>query len=190
MFAHQSWIPQLKAPRFQAFGGPLLKGNARKARPFSKRAPILIVLKSEPKGQGRYDLLRYQALIQKILFRLARRFKIKVLAYSQLNSNHIHFLIQSPTKEAQSHLLRAFSGLVARVVWSAERGRAARMISKASIKSLWSQRPYSQILSWGNELSLWKRFVNRKGSRIMMDSLTPSPIKSLERATKDLSNTS
>jgi REP element-mobilizing transposase RayT len=185
MFPHQSWIPQLKAPRFQAFGGPLLKGNARKARPFSKRSPMLIVLKSEPKAQGRYDLLRYQVLIQKILFRLARRFKIKVIGYSQLNGRHIHFLIQSPNKNAQSHLLRAFSGLVARVVWSSERGRPA-----TSIKSLWSQRPYSQILSWGSELSLWKRFVGRKGPQSLGTSFIFAGHSSADRESESLSNTS
>jgi hypothetical protein len=158
MFVHQTGFGLLKSRRFQAFGGPLLKGHARQARPFSKRLPMLFVMKSAPKAHGRYDLLRYQRLIQKVLGRLARKMRIQVIAYSQLNGRHIHFVIQSPSREAQANFLRALSGLVARAVWSAERGRPAK-----NVKNFWAQRPYSQLLSPGPELSLWKRFIHRKG---------------------------
>ncbi len=157
MFPHQSWLPPLKLPRFQAFGGPLLKGNARSARPFSRRSPLLLVMKSAPQARGRYDLLRYQRHIQRVFSRLARRFRVDVMAFGQRDGRHIHFIVRAPSRKVLSDLLRAFAGLVARRVWCAERGRPAQ-----NLRSLWIQRPYSQILNWSSEIKDWRRYIGRK----------------------------
>jgi REP element-mobilizing transposase RayT len=99
------------------FGGSLLVGKRKTQRPLSTKMPIHLVLKSSHSRLFRPDDLRLAHLFKKE----ARRFGIKVYDFA-VNWNHIHFLIQIPSRESYVRFIRAVtSGIV--VVLSHKFGR-------------------------------------------------------------------
>ncbi len=83
----------------------------------------------------------------------AAYFGIRLHHYAILNG-HLHFLLQAGHREALSGFLRVISGVIARRVLGAEKGRpkGARM---------WEGRPYSRVLTWGREFKNVLAYIQR-----------------------------
>jgi len=104
-----------------SFGGSLLKkSHAKTKRPFSRKLAIHVVLRST-KAVGGQSLLRQGRRVDEALFEEASRQSVKIHAAANAG-NHLHLLVQAPSREHLSAFLRAVSGRIAMIATGARKG--------------------------------------------------------------------
>ena len=130
----------LKAARAGFGGAGTDRAHPTKARPFSARAPLHIVMRSQI-ARGEYSLLRHGRKVEKILADEAARVggKLHDLANS---GNHLHLVVQLPSQKAMRRFMRASSGLVARTVLGAYKGSPSSLF-KLRAKTAGAVQPVS-----------------------------------------------
>ena len=111
-------------------GGSLGIGKRKVARVLGTRTPIHFVLKS----QKSINLYLQRPLLQKLLYRYAQRFGIKIYKES-VQRDHWHFCIKMTNRHLYRGFIRALTGTIARQLG----------------KGLWSQLPFSRIVTWGRD---------------------------------------
>jgi len=134
-----------------AFGGSNLKNSHAKAkRPFSKKLPVHVVMRSA-KAKGSLSLSLHNRKIEAVLFDEAARRHLKL--HSAANAgNHLHLLVQAPSREHLSAFLRAISGRIAMIVTGARKG--------ASLTSrFWDQRPFTRLVSLGRDFTTVLQYI-------------------------------
>jgi REP element-mobilizing transposase RayT len=112
------------------FGGSLNQGKRKEARILDTRKPIHFVLKSQKSA----NLYLRRVELQKLLYRYAKKFGIKVYKES-VQRDHWHFCIKITNRHLYRAFIRALTGTIARKIG----------------KGLWSQTPYSRIVTWGRD---------------------------------------
>jgi hypothetical protein len=117
----------------KGFGGSLLQGQRKSARPLSPRAPIHLILKSEQARDGK-SFIRNQIIVRRELKRWARRFYIEILAVS-VNGNHIHLCLRVKMRENYHRFIRALTSRLSHL-----------------LKIKWTLRPWSRLISMGMDL--------------------------------------
>ena len=169
--AAQTPLPGLEFKKQLSFGGSLLKlSHAKTARPLSSKQALHVVLRSDF-AQGERSLLRHERVIRNMLLRQGRRHGVKVYRVANAG-NHLHLLVRFTKRRGLQNFLRGSSGLIARKVLGAERGRAKMrdpdrapgpragfhtesMSQNKAFTSerqrFWSQRPFTRIVSWGKD---------------------------------------
>ncbi|MEO5668053.1 MAG: transposase [Bdellovibrionota bacterium] len=136
-------LPCLEFKKTLAFGGSLLKSShAKSSRPLSSKHALHIVLRSEW-AQGARTMLKHEQVIRNTLLKLGRKHGVKVYRVANAG-NHLHLLVRFTKRRGLQNFLRGASGLIARKMLGAERGRAHK-------DSFWSQRPFTRIVSWGKD---------------------------------------
>lgn len=140
-----------------SFGGGLLKGaNAREPRPISTKNFLHVVLKSDiAKKTETYDLrlTSKRAQVLKILKAKLHDYGIRIHS-SAIASNHIHLLITVKSRKKYCQWIRRITGLIARLILDAEKGRASKM-------SFWTSRPFTRIVFWGRDLRAVMAYLER-----------------------------
>src|SRR4051812_3601385 len=108
-----SFLPALKMPSELAHGGELRKGKRKQIRPYDPGRPLHLILKSS-RARGEWSMLsqRHSAWIERELYALARRFRVKVYRFVNVG-NHLHLLVQAKRKRDFKAFLKAFSGMIA-----------------------------------------------------------------------------
>ena len=139
---HQLTFHALKNEKLKTFGGSLLKGNPRSPRPLSLKRPLHLVLRSSI-ARGDLSLLRRAREIEDLVHRTARASDVKVYRFAN-SGNHLHLIVRPRTRRAFHAFIRAITGLIARLVLCAERGRAHGT-------RFWDARPFTRIIEWGRE---------------------------------------
>ena len=132
-------FPSLLSYARAGFGGAgTQRSHPTKARPFSPRAPLHVVMRSE-RARGDFSLLRYGRRVEKILAGEAARVGGKL--YDLANSgNHLHLVVRLPSPTAMRRFMRASSGLIAREVLGAKKGTPSEML-RLTAKSSVSVQP-------------------------------------------------
>src|SRR5690606_24653631 len=102
-----------------------------------------IVLKSS-RATGRLSLLRYCNEIARLIASQAERKHIKVYAVSNAG-NHLHLLIQAPSREYFQAFIRGLSARISQLVM----GKAREQHREKFEGSFWDARPFTKIVSWG-----------------------------------------
>jgi len=151
--ARQAYLPSLQTLSLKEFGGSLLKGNARDARPLSLKRPIHLVLKSSMAKRERSFLHPIRAKrIRETVTRLARLKRIRVYRYAN-SGNHLHLVIRTRSRKTYLDFIRSLSGILARLTLAKERGLAQQSRNSAESPRLkfWDSRPFTRILEWGRE---------------------------------------
>lgn len=137
------------------FGGALHPSHPKKCRPIDANQALHVVLRS-PMARGKLSMLRdsYELQIKLIIRRQARTFGIKIHRYAN-GGNHLHMLVSPPANRAHfAHFLRAVSGLVARLVLKAERGRAKG-------EKFWQYRPFSRTVAFGRAFEVCRKYISK-----------------------------
>lgn len=111
-----------------------------------------VTLKARRGGLREKTTLRW---LQAFLPEKCRRYEVKLFHYS-IQGNHLHLLIQCGDRKSLSKLLRVVSGVVARKVLGAEKGRGKDV-------GFWGARPYSRVLTWGREFRNVLSYIERNG---------------------------
>ena len=138
--------------RVGAFGGELLLGKRKSARPVATRRPMHTTLRSEHAIGNRSFLMPHNSrVIRSLMKSLCSRFGIRVYEYS-INSNHIHLLTLAKTRQGYKSFLRAFSGAVAMKMTGARKGTGLA-------KRFWAARPWSRIVAWGKAFLVARKYV-------------------------------
>ncbi|MFZ4402906.1 MAG: transposase [Pseudobdellovibrionaceae bacterium] len=135
------------------FGGSLLKkSNAKVARPISTKHAMHIVLRSDP-AKGTYSMLaaNRSKKIQRIIWTQARRCGVRIYEYANVG-NHLHILLRLSRRDGFRNFLRSITGLIARLVLGAEKGKAQGL-------KFWSYRPYSRLVDWKKGYQIAKDYV-------------------------------
>lgn len=126
------------------FGGSLLKGHAKVRRPLATKNAIHLVLKSQL-ACGARSLLnpRNAAAVERIVRKHAGQSGVRVYHYVNVG-NHLHLVIRLGRQTSYRRFIRSITGLIARQVLRAERGRARGL-------KFWQARPFTRIVSWGRD---------------------------------------
>lgn len=140
----QPFLTGLKPRGVQQFGGTLIKGNPREARPISVKRPMHLVMRSSLAVKSHSFLHRTRVRqIEALCHRLGRELGVKVYQYAN-SGNHLHLIVLPRSRVAFHAYLRALTGLIARITMGVERG-------KCLDKKFWDARPYTRVITWGRE---------------------------------------
>jgi len=145
MFQHQPMIPAFKLDRRFSFGGPLLKGHARRARPVSKNFPLFLSFESRSSG-GLSSLLLNERWILSLARRLAARFRIRLHSLRVSSAKDLQILLNVRKRSDLAGFLRSLGGLIPRKLMEKKSFR-----SKNWRGNFWRQRPFSWILNWKDQ---------------------------------------
>jgi REP element-mobilizing transposase RayT len=134
-----------KGNRHLEHGGSLRKGQRKIRRPFDSKRPLHLVLRSS-KAKGAWSFLApmNKLWIEILIPELATRFGVKVYRFSN-SGNHLHLLINAPSRRAFQSYLRSLSGLLARKITHARKGHP--IIGG----KFWDELAFTKVLSWGRE---------------------------------------
>lgn len=146
------------------FGGSLLKGNPKQARPLSTKHAIHLVLKSH-RAYGQNSLLheRNCERVSRIVHHQAKQRSIRIYHFVNVG-NHLHVVIRIQSKsivcgKQEFHsFIRAISGLIARQVLKAERNSAKNV-------QFWVARPFSRLITWGRDYNFVTRYMGKNRSQ-------------------------
>ena len=148
----QPYLPGFQAFGIKEFGGTLIKGNPREARPISIKRPMHVVMRSSlAKGPHSFLSPKRSKRIRDLIHRMGSAKGVKVYRFAN-SGNHLHLIVLSRTREGLSDYLRAISGLIARMTLNVERGRALGV-------KFWDARPYTGILEWGRQFRSAARYL-------------------------------
>jgi REP element-mobilizing transposase RayT len=147
------------------FGGSLLKGNPRDARPIAVKRAMHLVLKSKKAVGARSFLAPARAAAILVLMnRVARLHGIRIHRYAN-GGNHLHLIVQTPSRVAFHKFLRGTTGVIARMTLGVERGRArgeqgleAQALPRPR-SSFWDARPFTRIIQWGRDFQKTNAYV-------------------------------
>jgi len=119
------------------FGGSLLCGKRKSARPLSTKKPIHLILKCS--GKSVFNPTNRK--LEKLIRHQASKYGIKIYEVA-LNWTHVHLLIKLPSREAYVAFIRTITSLIVSFVSKSK---------DMNLKSIFDLRPYTKILSWGKQ---------------------------------------
>jgi hypothetical protein len=125
-------------PRME-HGGAVRMGRRKLERPVSVRRPMHVTLHSE-RARGAWSLRRHRLAVREALSACSRRTGIVVYDFANVGS-HLHLLVRARRRPDLQTFLRSFSGLVARIVTGAQKGRPLN-------GRFWTALAWSRVVSW------------------------------------------
>jgi len=134
------------------FGGSILQGKRKSARPLSTRKPIHLILKCSGKSVFNPSNRKLENLVRN----QANKYGIKIYEIA-FNWSHVHLLIKLPSRDAYVAFIRTVTSLIVSFV-----SKAQGIVSKSKsldLKSIFDLRPYTKILSWGKQFQRVVEYV-------------------------------
>jgi REP element-mobilizing transposase RayT len=139
------------------FGGSLLRGNARGPRPLSTKLPLHVVFKAA-KGMRSMKSPRLFRPVNLMVHQVAKKYGISIYQYANVG-NHLHVLVQLPSRRAWVQFAREVAG-----------GVAQTMSNK---KGFWGQKPFTRVVAgWRTAFWTVKKYIARQHDN--MDGVVPS----------------
>src|SRR6186997_1924555 len=130
----------LEGNNVRYFGGAYLSSNPKEKRPLSLKKSSHLVMRSLL-AKGPLSLLRHNEKIEKIIYKQAKKFGVKIYRYAN-GGNHLHLIVLPMSRRAFNSFIRSISGLIARLVLKVERGDPKGI-------QFWEKRPFTRIVEWG-----------------------------------------
>lgn len=153
----QLLFEKLKARSDTAFGGSLLKNShAKGPRPISTKQTMHVVLRvSEKLSKFSFVRNKTSQLLYKVLERQSKLHGVKLYKVAQAH-NHIHLILLPRSRRAYLTFIRSVCGLIPRYLLpnSKVEGRG-----EASRVGFWAQRPWSRLISWGQDYLRVKEYL-------------------------------
>lgn len=120
------------------FGGRLLKGKRKSARPLGFKSSNHLVLKAK----NSFLLLQNKRLVSEVLHRYGKKFGVQILSHA-VQSDHVHISFQTHNREAYRKWIRAVTSI---------------LVAKISgLKFIF--RPWSRIVAWGRAYQAVKAYI-------------------------------
>ena len=122
-----------------AFGGSLLKGNPKVARPLSVKNPIHLVLRAD---KSRFRLPKNFARANECLEKTAKKHGVRVYQYANVG-NHFHVVLRIMNRRQWAAFIRQLT---------------SRLAFMAQIR--WPKRPFTRIVAgWRKAYTALKRYI-------------------------------
>ena len=133
------------------FGGSLLRGKRKTARPLDSTKPIHTVLKST----NSLLLLKNRVEIEHILFTYAEKFAIKIYDCG-IHADHIHLSLKIPNRRMYLRWIRAVTSVL--------------VMRFKGLK--WKLRPYTRVVAWGRAFRALKNYIwkNREEGSLIINA--------------------
>jgi REP element-mobilizing transposase RayT len=129
-----------------AFGGSLLKGNPRNARPLDSKLPILLTLRAR---RSVLRLPKTYGLVEAIIVQVAKKYGVKIFKRANVH-NHLHMTIQVNPK-LWAGFIRELTGRIAQVI---------KDLGIALEKGFWLYRPHTRIVrGWKKAFQIALNYV-------------------------------
>jgi REP element-mobilizing transposase RayT len=145
-------------------GGELTLGKRKTFRPIDTKQALHVILRSS-KAKGQLSMLhpRHCNGIEKFVQKTAKRWGVRLYRYANVG-NHLHLLIQVPTREAWKRFSKELSGGIAQIVTQAQKG-SALIRSKDSAtpesakRGFWDHLIYTRIVNFGRDFNGVCRYI-------------------------------
>ena len=124
-------------------GGELNQGRRKLYRPFDPRRPLHLTLRSE-RARGAWSMLDHKNArrVRHLVYRFAEKNGVKIHKYAN-SGNHLHLLVQSKRHEDFKAFLKTITGLIARAITGARKGKPAG--------KFWDSLAWSRVVNWGRD---------------------------------------
>jgi REP element-mobilizing transposase RayT len=101
--------------------------------------------------------------IEKFVHKTAKRWGVRVYRFANVG-NHLHLLIQVPTREAWKRFSKELSGGIAQIVTQAQKGSALSRNNDPSIpesakRGFWDHLIFTRIVSFGRDFKGVARYL-------------------------------
>lgn len=101
--------------------------------------------------------------IESFVQKTAKRWGVRVYRYANVG-NHIHLLIQVPTRAAWQRFSKELSGGIAQIVTGAKKGAELKRDSDPSMpesakRGFWDHLLFTRIVSFGRDFNGMKRYL-------------------------------
>jgi REP element-mobilizing transposase RayT len=164
----ESYLPGFKALSRRAngtrHGGDLARGKRKTFRPIDPKRGLHVVMRSS-KARGEFSLLhsKHCNTIEKFVHQTSRRWGVRIYRYANVG-NHIHLLIQVPTREAWKRFSKELSGGIAQIVTGARKGAAlprkkAGSVPESAQRAFWDHLLFTRIVTFGRDFEGMKRYL-------------------------------
>jgi REP element-mobilizing transposase RayT len=170
---NQSYLPGFNPPKLNQnagnpkkgeHGGSLSIGRRKTYRPIDPKQALHVVLRSS-KAKGALSLLhpRHCNAIESFVQRTAKRWGVRVYRFANVG-NHLHLLVQVPTREAWKRFSKELSGGIAQIVTGAQKGSALsrnndQTIPESARRGFWDHLLYTRIVSFGRDFKGMCRYI-------------------------------
>ncbi len=135
----------LRSPK-DAFGGSLLKGNAKTKRPLDSKLPILLTLRA---NQGGMRLPKLFGRVENTVNRVAQKYGVRIYEYANVG-NHLHLVIKIPRRHSWGGFIRELTGQIAYDL---------KTLLKVNGK-FWKHRPHTRVIrGWKKAYEIAKAYV-------------------------------
>jgi hypothetical protein len=141
-------------------GGSIRKGKRKIQRPFDRKRPMHLVLRSS-RATKNWSFLhrRNKGAIHGLVLDLAEKYGVKLYKYENVG-NHLHLLAKFPSRRELKAFLRVLAQGVMFQVTGARKGKPQGRFFDAIA--------YSRVVSWGREFTalkayLWKNALESLG---------------------------
>jgi hypothetical protein len=138
-------------PTHLEHGGSIRKGLRKLARPFDRRRPMHIVMRSN-RAYGTWSFLhrRNKGTVFLLVLDTAARYQIRIYSWENVG-NHLHFAAKAPSRRALRAFLRVLPQRIMFVVTGARKGRPRGRF--------FHEIAYSRIVNWGREWKVLLRYI-------------------------------
>lgn len=155
---------QLLKADLRFFGGRLLNGRRRRARPLSTKEPIHLVMRSSwAKGSTSFLQPRNKNEIQRLIRVIAKKYFIQLYQVA-IAGNHVHLVIRCPRRQFYKTFVRVLSSQIASHVMKKQSFKVFKQFvlnqkwgdphpgstePQGLSQQFWQFRPWSRVLHWG-----------------------------------------
>lgn len=165
---NQSYLPGLNksagASKKGEHGGSLSFGKRKTFRPIDPKQPLHVVLRSS-KAKGALSLLhpRHCNAVESFVRKTAKRWGVRLYRFANVG-NHLHLLVQVPTREAWKRFSKELSGGIAQIVTGAQKGVALARSNdentpESAKRGFWDHLVYTRIVSFGRDFKGMCRYI-------------------------------
>ncbi len=131
----------LKKPG-DAFGGSLLKGNPKRARPLESKLPIHLTLRAKDSVMRTGKNF---AVVNAQVYATAKKYGVSIYRYANVG-NHLHLVIKLSRRHRWAPFIRELTGRIAQLM--------------RATQGFWLYRPHTRIVrGWKKAFQIAKEYV-------------------------------
>jgi REP element-mobilizing transposase RayT len=156
-------LPGFKNAWNISHGGDLSKGKRKTFRPIDPKQALHVVLKSS-KAKGELSFLhpKHCNSIDSFVKRTAKKWGVRLYRYANVG-NHLHLLVQVPTREAWKRFSKELSGGIAQIVTGAQKGSALPRSNdpntpESAKRGFWDHLLFTRIVRFGRDFKSIQRY--------------------------------
>jgi REP element-mobilizing transposase RayT len=145
-------------------GGELSRGKRKSFRPIDPKQVLHVVLRSS-KARGSRSMLhpKHCNAIEGFVRKTAKRWGVRLYRYANVG-NHLHLLVQVPTREAWKRFSKELSGGIAQIVTGAQKGSSLLRsqdptVADSAKRGFWDGLLYTRIVSFGRDFKGLCRYI-------------------------------